>query len=118
MPRGDKTKKIRGTDLSAKHFLYVGCPHPRFWLLPVCDPTSAEKTRALIARNLDCWEEIKRHIPLQEHRSLRAQLEGAAQSYGIHIPEVTFTDAEMRLMMAERFAARTLDLVDLEKLYA
>jgi hypothetical protein len=113
MPKGDKTKKIRGTDLSAKHFLYIGCPHPNFWLLPVCDPTSKEKTKRLIERGLDCWEQIKRHIPLQEHRSLRAQLEGAALSHGIHVPEpVTVTDDEMVLMLGERAATRVLAEID------
>jgi len=118
MPKGEPTtKKILGTDLSAKHFLYIGCPHPRFWLLPVCDPTSSEKTKRLIERGLACWDEIKRHVPLQEHRRVRGELEGAAQSWGIAVPEVTLTDAEMSLLLAERFAARMLDLVDLQRMY-
>lgn len=113
------TKNIRGTDLSAKHFLYVGCPHPKYWLLPVCDPTSKEKTRALIQRNLDCWDQIAKHIPLDQHRTLRLQLEGAAQSIGIFVPAplgpVTVTEDELNyLVLAERAATRVLADIEAE----
>jgi hypothetical protein len=115
MPNGHTTKKIRGTDLSAKHFLYTGGQrHPKFWLLPVFDPTSSEKTKQLIERNLDCWEEITRNIPLEEHRKLRLELEGAAQSYGITIERkpCIVTEEEMRMLLTERGATRTLDEID------
>lgn len=112
-----KTKRINGTDLSQRSFLYVGdVQRTETWLLPVCDRTSVEKTKRLIERSLNCWDLITAHIPESKHRRLRAQLEGAAQSFGIavHAP-VTVTDDEMVLLLAERLASRVL--ADLDLLY-
>jgi hypothetical protein len=121
MPKGDKTKKVRGTDLSHHCFLHVGDKNlPKTWLLPICDRTSVEKTKQLIERNLDCWEEISKHIPAKLRKPLRWQLEGAAQSFGIFKPPsaVSLTEGEMDLLTeATSFAERMLALADLDGLY-
>jgi len=114
MPKGDRTKRIRGTDLSHQCFLFVGDKQePDTWALPVFDPTSTEKTRHLIQRNLEVWEEITNRIPPQHHQWLLSQLLGAAQSFGITPePPLTVSDEEMDLLLAERFAARMLRNID------
>lgn len=115
-----KTKKVFGTDLNAKDFLWTDDqPHPKFWVLPICDRTSREKTIRLIKLNLERWDNIKRHIPLCEQERVRWQLEGAAVSYGVDfVPDtVTVTDDEVTQMLAERFASRMLELSELDKLY-
>lgn len=68
-------------------------------------------------RGLDCWDEIRRHIPLSEQRRVRWELEGAATAHGVYyVPDLTLTSDEVR-MLAERFADQMLELCDIEKLY-
>jgi hypothetical protein len=112
-----KTKRINATDLSQRSFLWAPDPeNTKTWLLPVCDLTSAENTKRLIERSLNCWDMIAAHIPESQHRRLRAQLEGAATSHGIAVPDpVTVTDDEMVMLLAERLASRVL--ADLDSLY-
>jgi hypothetical protein len=88
-------------------------------LLPICDRTSAEKTKQLIERNLDCWDEISKYVPAKLRAQLRHQLEGAAQSFGIFKPsEVALTEGEMDMLTeATSFAERMLALADLDGLY-
>lgn len=113
-----KTKKIRGTDLGAQYFLVADQPLPKFWLLPICDPTSRAKTVVLIQRNLDHWDEIKRRIPLDKLQSVRAQLEGAAMSYGLNfVPEIVNLTEDEAMLCAETFADRMLALIELDSLY-
>jgi hypothetical protein len=123
MPKGDRTKKVMGTDLGHQSFLYVGDTNvTKTWLLPVCDRTSREKTRQLIERSLSCWDEISKHIPAKLRKPLRWQLEGAAQSFGISSSTepstVRLTESEMDMLTeATSFAERMLALADVDGLY-
>jgi hypothetical protein len=114
-----KTKRVNKTDLSAKCFLFVGNPKDtKTWLLPVFDPTSAAKSKQNIATNLFHFDQVAKGIPQAQHRALRAQLEGAAQSHGLNLPssdDVAVSDDEMLMMLAERAATRVLN--DMSTLY-
>jgi hypothetical protein len=114
-----KTKKLRGVDLSANCFCYVGHPErPATWLLPI-NGFSQEFTRQLIQRSLDNWEVIADHIPVTQLQRVRWQLEGAAQSHGIPLPQdLTVTEAEMELLTeAMSFSERMIRLADLDSLF-
>jgi hypothetical protein len=100
--------------------LYVGdLNDTASWLLPVFDMTSAAKTKRLIATNLYHFDHVSKRIPQAQHRALRAQLLGAAQSHGMAVASsdthVLVTDDEMLMMLAERAATRVLD--DMASLY-
>ena len=115
MAKGSKTKKVGGTDLAAHHFLWVhDVKNTDTWLLPIFDPTSAKKTVNLIKTSIYRFDDVARKIPDEEHFALRAQLTGAAQSYGLtEAALIELTDEEMALMLAERAATKALaDIMD------
>jgi hypothetical protein len=90
-----KTKKIGGTDLNAKCFLIVGDENDTStWRFPVFDPTSAPKTRNLIASAL---YRADRLAPIQ-----RAMLIGAAIGNGITVdPRILAQNVEIETQAAE-----------------
>src|ERR1700721_4256892 len=97
MPKNEKTKRCGSTDLASKCFLWVGNRNDtETWLLPVFDPTSTKKTQELIQTSGYRFDEVKARIPMDEHSRLRAQLAGAAQSYGLQETATTIqmTDDE------------------------
>jgi hypothetical protein len=115
MAKGDKTLRVRGTDVSHRSFLWVPDKNKTTsWLLPVYDPTSVEKTKRLIEWSLSRFDDVKSLIPMEEHRKLRLQLMGAAQSYGLEQTPATveMTDDEMSLLLEGRLTSRLFADID------
>jgi hypothetical protein len=115
MPKGEKTKRCGSSDLSSKSFLWVGNRNDtETWFLPVYDPTSTKKTQTLIQSSLYRFDEVKARISMEEHSKLRAQLAGAAQSFGIQETATTIqmTDEEVSLLLEGRLTSRLFADID------
>jgi hypothetical protein len=89
-----KTKRVGGTDLSSKYFLFAPDPaNTDGWLLPVHDPTSNAKTINLVKTHLARFAEMKA-IPPTERAKLWERLVGAAIANGIPVGREDVVPAE------------------------
>jgi hypothetical protein len=80
-----KTKRVNGTDLNAKCFLWAPDPeNTDCWLLPVFDPTSAAKTQNHLRNHIARFTEMK-SIPPAERSKLWERLVGACIGNGVTI---------------------------------
>jgi hypothetical protein len=111
MPKGDKTKRVSGVDLSAKSFLYVGdFNDTATWLLPVYIPGDAQKTVNLLTNHLARFYEM-RSIPSAERHNLWIALCGACKAHGIVVDReavVKMTPEELETMREEIASTRAL----------
>jgi len=115
MPKGDKTKRVAGVDLSAKSFLYVGdLNDTSSWLLPVHVPGDAQKTINLLKNHLARFYEMK-SIPTAHKKNLWIALCGACKAHGIPVNVEAFvemTPEELELMREEMSSTGGLYLMD------
>ena len=87
--KNDKTKKVNGTDLSSRCFLWApDTENTDSWCLPVFDPTSAAKTQNLLKNHLARFSEMK-SIPPAERPKLWERLIGACIAHGIDVSKHT-----------------------------
>src|SRR5262249_18011385 len=111
MPKGDKTKRVAGVDLSAKSFLFVGdLDDTSTWLLPIFVPGDAKKTVNLIKNHLARFYEMK-SIPEQHRRDLLIALCGAAKAHGLIVNResvVEMTPEELQMMKEEMSSSDAL----------
>ena len=117
MPKGDKTKKVSGVDLSMKSFLHVGDPNDTAtWLLPVYIPGDIAKTQNLLCNHLARFHEMK-SIPPAEKRRLWERLIGACRAHGIDVNRdavVKLTPEDIAVMHAEIAASRVMEHLDMQ----
>jgi hypothetical protein len=115
MPKGDKTKRVSGVDLSANCFLYVGdLNDTATWLLPVFIPGDAQKTINLLKNHHARFYEMK-NLPAAEKRNLWIALCGACKAHGIAIDRecvVELTPDELETMQEELSASRAFRSVE------
>jgi hypothetical protein len=84
MPKGDKTKRVSGVDLSMKSFLYVGdADDTSSWLLPVYIPGDPNRTINLLRTHLGRFNEMK--LPQEAKHDLLIALVGACKAHGITV---------------------------------
>ena len=117
MPKGDKTKKVSGVDLSMKNFLHVGDPEDTStWLLPVYIPGDLNKTKNLLCNHIERFHQMK-SIPPAEKRRLWERLVGACRAHGIHLNRdkvVRLTPEEIAVMHGEIAAHRVMESLDMQ----
>jgi hypothetical protein len=123
-----KTKRVNGTDLASKYFLWAPDPeNTDGWVLPVLDPTSSAKTQNLLKNHLARFAEMK-SIPPAERARLWERLIGACIANGITVgrtdvpaetaplakPEPVDPELKRLLAMADRQADLVLAAMGLE----